>query len=596
MFDIVARALPEGFATGALPLGVAAVILAKLDASPYLVLWVLTVMVMLVLGLLFGLHYRRRRPSANAPAWRVALHLIVAATGLSWGVAGWLFVPAPWQAELFILTLLTSLSAAVLANIGASLSLYVAYITGAMLPSAIYRVMLGGAMNLALCVGAIAMMVVLTLFASRLASATRRSLRVGHENKRLAQALAQRTAEAEQANLDKSRFIAAASHDLRQPVHALGLLLDVLRGQPLDPRAMHTTERLSTVVHSLEALFTALLDISKLDSGSIEQRPARFAVGPMLMMLVNEFTPAAEAKGLALRWRDTAAWVHSDPILLERMLRNLIANAVRYTAHGGVLVGCRRRGNVLRIEVWDSGRGIAPEDQTSIFNEHYQVDAHGRGADRGLGLGLAIVRRLAALLDHPVDVRSRLGRGSVFRVSVPLVEAAKGLPEPDAAIPPHFDPFASWQGRKVLVVDADQEARAALSSWLSAWGCEVRSFARADAARETMRAQPWQVEVLITDWHPGNGDEGIALSRALRRDHDALCTILLTDVAPDDVRGLGYANDLIVLEKPVRPAMLRAAMAAIWLKPALGRDTSSSVAANVNHAVAYPALAHRNGN
>lgn len=579
VFDIVARALPEGFATGALPLGVAAVILAMLDVTPYLVPWVLTVALMLILGLLFGLHYRRRRPSPHSRGWKISLHMLVAATGLSWGVAGWLFVPAPWQAELFILTLLTSLSAAVLANIGASLSLYVAYITGAMLPSAIYRVVLGGMVNIALCVGALSMMFVLTLFAARLAAATRRSLRIAHENRRLAQALAQRTAEAEQANLDKSRFIAAASHDLRQPVHALGLLLDVLRGQALDARAAHTTQRISAVVQSLESLFTALLDISKLDSGSIEPRPVPLALGPMLAMLASEFSAQAVAKGLDLRWRDTAGWVRSDPILLERMLRNLIANAIRYTAHGGVLVACRRRGANLRIEVWDTGRGIAPAHQDAIFTEHFQVDAHERAGERGLGLGLAIVRRLGALLDHSVDVRSRPGQGSVFRLSVPIADVLAVPPTSDAATPATGDPLSNWQGRRVVVVDGDQRARDAMSSWLSAWGCDVRSFARADAARAAMRAQPRPLQVLITDWQLEGEEHGVALSDALRRDHPGLLTIVLSAVALDDARRIARPHDVIVLEKPVRPAALRATMAAVWLKSVHATNTSIPVSA-----------------
>ncbi|MBK8018425.1 MAG: hypothetical protein IPK20_18005 [Betaproteobacteria bacterium] len=424
VLDMVARGLPEGFAFGFVPLAVVVGLLHAIHAPAHLATWAAIVALVLVLGVAFGFAYGRHPASQETAArWQRAMYGVVGASGLTWGLAGWLFVPAPWQAEVVLLTLLMGLSAAVLANIGASLPHYLVFLAGTLMPTVVHRAALGGVTNLGLCAGAVVMMIVLAVFAARLAASTRSSLRISHENRRLARALEIRTQEAERANRDKSRFVAAASHDLRQPVHALGLLLDVLKGQPLSPPSRATADRMSQVLASLESLFAGLLDISRLDSGAIEPRRIEFPLQPVLDGLVQEFEPLAGAKGLALRCRPTAAWVNSDPLLLERILRNLISNAVRYTDRGGVLIVCRPRRDLLAVEVRDSGIGIDAADHAAIFDEFHQVADTGRDAGRGLGLGLAIVRRLTLLLDHPVEVRSSPGRGSVFRIALPRVPA-----------------------------------------------------------------------------------------------------------------------------------------------------------------------------
>lgn len=566
LLDMVLRGLPEGFASGAVPLAVSAALLQMLAAPPQLVPWVVGVAAVLTLGTAAGLVYRRRPPlPQRMRSWRRAAFLLAGASGLSWGMAGWLFLPAPWQAELVLLALLLSLAAAVLANIGACLPMYLCFVTAAMLPTSLQLARLGGVMNLGMAAGALLMIPVLALYASRLATATRRSLRVGQENRRLAQALALRTQQAEQASLDKSRFIAAASHDLRQPVHALGLLLDVLQGQRLGPQAQATAARMSHVLDSLDALFEALLDISKLDSSAIEARPADFALGPLLGALAEEFAAEAQAKGLVLRCRDSTAWVRSDPLLLQRMLRNLLANAVRYTDRGGILVGARRRGDRLHIEVWDTGVGIPAEQRDAVFDEFYQVAHPLRERDQGLGLGLAIVRRLGALLAHPVELQSRAGRGSVFRLVVPSVIAPAGqgaAPDDAGAM---AAPTAVEPGRRVLVVDDDPHVRDSLVQWLESRGCRVTACADAAAARAAVDAMPAPPQALITDWRLTGPEDGLALARWMRRHiGTALPVILVTGDALDDARRLAQDQHMVLLHKPVRPAALRAALAAQW--------------------------------
>lgn len=565
IFDLVARGLPEGFAFGILPLALTAILMPVLTDSRHLLPWVIGVGTMLALGLLYGLLYQHHADRwATIGAWRRVLHLQVGMTGLAWGTAGWLFVPAPWQAEMYVLTMLACLSAVVLANIGASLSLYLCFIAGVILPSAIHRIMLGGVMNLALCVGALATILALTVFSSRLAKTTRRSLRIAHENRLLARALEQRTLEAEQANLDKSRFIAAASHDLRQPVHALGLLLDALQEQSLGPRAAHTAQRMASALGSLESLFTGLLDISRIDSGEVTPKRTSFPLGPVLSALVDEYKVLAQAKGIRIQFRATDLWAHSDPMLLERVLRNLIANAVRYTMNGGVLIGCRWRSALVRIEVWDSGIGIAPTHKEAVFAEYFQVSEPAHGRERGLGLGLAIVRRLCLLLDHPVEVQSRPGRGSVFRVSVPISKALKTC-EADRQESDSFSAIhATWPGRNALVVDQDAGARDAMSNWLSTWGCQVNAFEDTPSLWASLKPGKYAPDVLIADWHLPGGEGGLGLSHRIRRIYGDVSVILITADTIDDARRYQSEHNIVLLHKPVRPAVLRAALGALW--------------------------------
>lgn len=247
-------------------------------------------------------------------------------------------------------------------------------------------------------------------------------------NATLEQQVRERTAElhtaktaAEQAHRAKSRFLAHASHDLQQPLQAIGMFTGMLERQPQSAKAAALLTDLKAAQRSMRDLLNAILDISKLESGVVSPKPADLPLSPLLDQLEAEFAGQAEAKGLRLRAIPTDTVVRSDPALLERIVRNLIANAIRYTESGGVLVGCRIRGDMLWIEVYDTGRGIAEPDRQRIFEEFVQLDRPDRDRSEGIGLGLAIVERLARLLGHPVKVRSVEGRGTVFTVGVPLV-------------------------------------------------------------------------------------------------------------------------------------------------------------------------------
>lgn len=242
--------------------------------------------------------------------------------------------------------------------------------------------------------------------------------------RKLAAVTAEREAErnaAQQADHSNTRFLAAASHDLRQPLQALGLFVATLAQRSLPDDIKDIVGKIEGSLEALEHLLDGLLDISRLDAGAIEAHSVTFPLQSLLDRMALEFEPLAERKGLSMRLLRTSATVRSDPALLERILRNLLSNAIRYTRSGGVVVGCRRRNRDLRIEVWDSGTGIALSDQKEIFREFRQLSSNADDERQGLGLGLAIVERLSHLLSLQIEVRSRVGKGSMFAIVLPAM-------------------------------------------------------------------------------------------------------------------------------------------------------------------------------
>jgi signal transduction histidine kinase len=360
--------------------------------------------------------------------------------------------------------------------------------------------------------------------------------------------ITERTHELKLANEAKTRFLAAASHDLRQPIHALGLFADQLRASPLPAGSASLAERVVESAQHLATLLDALLDLSQLDGGAVPAEPRAVALQPLLARLARQYAPAAEAKGLALTAVPTRAWVHTDPLLLERILQNLLGNAVRYTAQGRVLLGCRRRGNEVELLVADTGCGIAAQHLPFVFDEFWRA---GRGAgDGGIGLGLAIVRRLAQLLGHRVWIESQPGRGTVARLRLPRAEPQAS---PLAAAAPLADRL---HARRVLVVDDEAAAREALQGLLQRWGCEVRL---ADGMDQAL-AQAAGSELVLCDLElggPGSAD-GVEVVRALRAacGPGLRCAFVSGTSSPELIakaRGTG----LPITFKPAPPARLR---------------------------------------
>lgn len=364
---------------------------------------------------------------------------------------------------------------------------------------------------------------------------------------------------AESANRTKTRFLAAASHDLRQPLQALGLFANALRRHAREEAAETLVDRIERAIESLENVLDALLDISRLDAGVVEPRPVAFPVAEMFARLEETFADGARSHGLTLRFMATTAWAYSDPLLLERIAANLIGNALRYTTDGGVLVGCRRQGDdELRFEVWDTGRGIAAEDLDQIFGEFVQVGAPQAGRDKGLGLGLSIVDRLARLLGHRLSVRSRPGHGSVFGVSLPRGRADVGAP----VRPASMGSSDALPGRCIAVIEDDPEIRAGLVGFLSSFGARVEAAADDATLIRSLGASGRHPDAVITDYRLAHDLTGLeAAGRLLGLYGSELPVILVTGESDPEVIARLVHSGFPILHKPVRPEHLLSALA-----------------------------------
>jgi signal transduction histidine kinase len=362
---------------------------------------------------------------------------------------------------------------------------------------------------------------------------------------------------AEAANHAKTRFLAAASHDLRQPLHALGLFAARLGDRTRDPDDAALVHRIETSVSSLDSLFSALLDVSKLEAGAVATESRAMALNPLFDRLANDFAPEALEKNLKLAVVPTARAVYSDPVLLERILRNLLANALRYTSEGGVVVGVRRRGSRLAVEVWDSGPGIAADKIEHVFEEFYQIGNPERAQAHGLGLGLAIVRRLARLLDHEVQVASRPGRGSVFRVLIAGVPA--GMPVPPLLPPPPLEPNP-LDGRRVLVVEDDEPIREGMRQTLASWNCVPMLAADEDEATARYGSEP-PPDALLVDFRLPQGRDGLDAITRLRAAYgcDIPAIVVSGESSSEELARIAAAG-FELLHKPLAPARLRAAL------------------------------------
>jgi len=363
---------------------------------------------------------------------------------------------------------------------------------------------------------------------------------------------------AETAHQSKTRFLAAASHDLLQPINAAKLYISTLAETALVPAAAETVGRLDRTFQSIETLLHALLDIARLDSPGAEFNVTDFALDDVLGPLVADSRPLAAERGLALVVLPTAEWVRSDLRYLMRSLQNLLVNAIQYTASGRVLIGCRRQGDTLRIEVHDTGPGIAEADQRRIFGEFTRGSAALPGS--GMGLGLSIVERACRHLGHPVGLRSWPGRGSVFSITVPRVAAPAGAGRgADDGIKPAGAVVQGALDRIVLVIENDPAVLHATTRRLEGWGASVLAADSTAAALRLMRDIGSPPDIILADYHLDEGDDGVRAIAALRAAAGApVPAIVLTADRSRKLLRLGTEAGFTVLTKPVPLARLRA--------------------------------------
>ena len=430
-----------------------------------------------------------RMPQASAEQllrWRRSWLFLVLALGSVWGAAVWVF----WglgdaYRQLALVLIVYSYGLASVQLLSTQPKVFLAFLMVLMCPAVLriateptlaWRYQFSGVMVL--------LLAVTWLLGRHFAAALNQAIELKTQTEALAEQLAVEKAQAESARRDaeaasraKTQFFAAASHDLRQPLHAMGLFGEALRARSNDPQALRLIDSINEAVDALESLFGQLLDVTKMDSGAVEVRPQPVKVRDLFARLRLTFEPGAFEKGLALSFYGEQHIAHADPVHLERILRNLVSNAIRYTEDGGVVVACRSRAGRLLFQVWDSGLGLAEDQLPRIFEEFYQVDpqrpveAHQR---KGLGLGLSIVKRLSALMGTEVTVQSRVGRGTVFSFSLPVGHLVPAAPSPAQVQARRLN--LTLEGRRIVVVEDDPAVREGLGVLLQSWGAAVDTY------------------------------------------------------------------------------------------------------------------------
>ena len=504
---------------------------------------------------------------ASSRRWRRIAALGSGVNGFTWGVGGIaLYAAHSPESQFLLLVTQFGMGAGAAYASAPAFAAVMAYLLPSVLLSSVPFFMEGDSVHVTLGAMLFVFVAAATHFTYGISRTIARAIALRFENIDLIQELRNQTLAAEQArqtaeeaNVAKSRFLAAAGHDLRQPLHALGFFVDALQEQslPADGRVVVTNIRRS--VDAMEDLFNSLLDVSRLDAGIVRPRIATIALAPLMERVRLEYDPVASQKDLSLSVPHNSLFVRSDPVLLERIMRNLVANAVRYTDRGRIILGARRDARSVRIEIWDSGRGIPKDKHREIFQEFRQLDNPQRDRRKGLGLGLAIVERLVKLLDHPLELRSQLGKGSVFAVTVPRGRREDFIPgEADGQIVVDRDVANSL----ILVVDDEPDVRDSMLALLGKWRCEVIAAESCSQMLDKLVSIQRLPDLIVSDYRLKGEENGIDVIARLREEFNAQVPALLItgDTGMEQLRE-AEESGLHVLHKPLNPSRLRALIA-----------------------------------
>ncbi len=359
---------------------------------------------------------------------------------------------------------------------------------------------------------------------------------------------------AEQANKSKDKYLAAASHDLLQPLNAARLLVSTLQERELAEENNHLVERIHIALEGAEELLSDLLDISRLDQNAVQPDLTSIPLDYLFRMLQVEFQPVAEQRSVLLHVQSSGLNIRSDARLLMRVLRNFLSNAFRYTPAGRVLLGARRRGAHLDLQVWDTGPGIPEDKLEDIFREFQQIDHQYQTGRKGVGLGLAIVERIAGMLEHPISVSSKPGKGTMFSVLVPI-----STDPVQPMLQPQQMPQQDLSGRPVLVIDNEQDILVSMKALLEQWDCEVCVATDPAEAIENYLSKGVKPQLILADFHLNNNATGVEAIDQVRQyaGYDIPAAIITADRSPEG-RKLFRERQLPVLNKPVKPGKLRA--------------------------------------
>lgn len=477
-------------------------------------------------------------------------------SGCIWGSAGvFFFHPELTGIFSFLFLTLFAMTSGSMTSLSARPVNYLAYAVPTILPITIYMLVLDDVFFHWMGLAALVYLSLTLMLSFNLHRSLDRALLLKYENRELLQNLRRQTAAAEQANRDKSRFLAAASHDLRQPLHAVNLFAEGLERKLTTEAQAHDLEHMREGLNSLDELFNALLDISRMDAGSITVNQTDFLIGPLIQKLVQQFVPEAENKGLKLTVQGCGQAVHSDPVLLERLMRNLLGNAIRYTEQGGVCIVCQQESkHRLCIRISDTGPGIPKQHHEDVFAEFFQLGNPERDRGKGLGLGLAIVRRLSQLLDVPIEMRSEPGKGTEFEIRAPIGKSVAAVNAVETQ--PVTDRLKHL---RILVVDNETEILDAMRALLEGWQCR---FTGAESTRKALQLVEGglQPDLIVSDYRMPGEMNGCELIQSLRNSLGMVPALLISGDTGTDILRHAKQAGLILLAKPVKPAQLRLTM------------------------------------
>lgn len=526
-----------------------------------LLIWFGLMLGMLLLrGILF-LNYRKQFEPEHVNRYSLFLVVGSATAGVIWGAGGILLFPAgQLDYQLFILMSLFAMTGGSTFTLSIYMPTYYAFSPLVLIPIAIQLMLVGDNIHLTMAVATFVFLIALTLFNIKINRSFRDTMQLRFANLDLIEELHQQKEEAELANSAKSKFLAAASHDLRQPLYALNLFAAILDESVSDEKTRQTVAQIKSSVNALQSQFDTLLDISQLDAGTVKSEKKEFFLKDVIDHLASTYSLQAKEKGLALHFENFNYTVYSEPNLIEQILGNYLSNALRYTEQGSITVSCFEKDGKLKINVADTGKGIPPESLEDIFKEFEQLDNNERDREKGFGLGLSIVQRAAKLLDHNIEVESELGIGSAFSI---ILDKAHPTPASEMIV---LEDASVATDNKALVVIVDDETsiREGIASLLELWDYDAICASDGDQAMAQLKLAKRRPDAIISDFRLKNDETGLDV---IKRIHTAFQSDIPALIVTGDIENKRLitmdASDFIVLHKPVPPSKLRAFLQSI---------------------------------
>lgn len=538
-----------------------AVIWATWDVYGSSLLWLLAAMLVLSVLRLWdrrAFQQALKDPAIESDYWEQRAVAGALAVGLLWGVTFLsVFTPEREDLVLFVICFYAGLISSGSAAHAARLSSFLAFVIPTSLPLVYQVFQAGGELYVAMGIAFVVFIMANIVVAGTYSRIIRDSIRLRFENDALIKHLGFEKERAERAVITKDRFLAAASHDLRQPLHAQGLYLDALEPYVQTDGIKHL-QALYRTNYSLSELFNSLLDVSRLNAGIVEVKPSHINLASIIDRLFEEYQSQAKEKGLELKSYCQPFVVFTDPLLVQRIVSNLISNALRYTQQGQVVIACHLKGSYVELVVEDTGIGIPASEQAHIFDEYYQLANPERDRSKGLGLGLAIVKKLCLLLDMPLTCSSELGKGSCFSIQLPLGEAQQ-LQQRKVI---HLDVLLKDVG--ILVIDDDQEILSSMQALLSTWGCVSWVAESAEQGIYLLKQAQVIPHLIIADYRLRENNTGAAAIQQVRTYYKTeLPALLITGDTSEERLREANQSGLYLLHKPVSPARLGVAISSL---------------------------------